>query len=425
MPNLITFDENGLHTATYLEIQNALIEEFRNIYGSDIDISTASADGVYINTLSLLINNILNAVNALYNQLDVNSATGKNLDALCALSNVFRRQATYSTAMLTVKNVGASALTLENPEFVDNRSILWRYDGTLTLEVNEEKSIMVICEDVGSIEASAGAITQTVQTTTITVNQPRDAVVGQEIESDISLRSRRATASRISANTVLEALQAALLSIDGIEDVFIYNNNTDSFISANDNTNIEAHSIYVIIRRNANITIDDEVIGQLIHNKLTPGIKTINSNGTLGTAKSYTYNERLYNTYISDGDQTIYWKECSTIAGTGYAPVLSFTITPNNRFKAPNGTEDNEVKVIADAMIQWLNGLPIGNAQVSQAEVMNQLYNVDPRYNGLQTYTIDGVSVSTQVKPDTCYMYEEYTWSFTSGQFIITLQSSI
>lgn len=427
MTNFITFDDMGVHTASFIEIQAALIDEFKKIYGSDIDVSTASADGVYINTLALIINNILQCVNALYTQLDVNSARGKNLDALCALSNVFRRQATFSKASITVQNVGASTVTIDKPKFVDQASVIWVYDDTLTLSPLESKSIFVTCEEVGPVSAPSGWINQTLNSTTLVVTQGNAAIEGEDAETDASLRSRRALSSRISANTVLEALQAALLEVDGIEDVFIYNNMNDTTspaLQAADNTYIEGHSIYVIIRKNPNITIDDETIGQLIHKKLTPGIKTIQSNGTMGVAKSYLYSEKLYNTYISDSDQHIYWKQASV----GYAPDIACTITINPAyFRLPSGGDDREVKEIAEKMFKWLNGLAIGDTvNNDSAKIMSQLYDVDPRYNGLKTFTVNSVSVSSQIKPDTFYDYGNYTWANVAGnQYTLTLKTNI
>lgn len=422
MANLITFDSLGLHRANFLEIKTALIEEFKNIYGSDIDVSTASADGVYINTLGLLLDNVLGAVNALYTQLDINSATGTNLDALCALTNVFRQQATFSRASISVTNVGPTSVTLLDPRFVDVESNTWKYDGTLTLAPSETQQIIVTCERLGAVKAPAGSINQTLTTSTLLVTQTEPAIVGKDKESDMSLRARRAQSSKISANTVIEALQAALLEIDGIDDVFVYNNNTGTSFNAADGTSIDAHSIYVIIRRNPLINVTNETIGQLIHKKLTPGIRTIQSNGTAGLAKSYQYSEKLYNTYIADSEQNIYWKEAQ-----GYAPQITFNITVNSYFRLPSSNDDREVKEIAESMMTWLASLSIGDTvSNNSARLMSQLYAVDPRYNGLPTYSINSASISSSIKPDTFYEYGEYEWTHVSDNiYTFTLKTSI
>ena len=57
--NLIQYTAVGVRVATFAEIRNAVIERYKSVYGSDIDLSTATADGVFVNDLSLIISNIL------------------------------------------------------------------------------------------------------------------------------------------------------------------------------------------------------------------------------------------------------------------------------------------------------------------------------------------------------------------------------
>lgn len=423
MTNFITIDANGIHKATFTEIQEALIDEFKNIYGTDIDVSTASADGVYIRTLSLMIWNILNSIEVLYGQLNINSATGVNLDSLCALSNVFRRQATNSIASITVTNVGVTTFSAENPIFVDKASVMWQYEGELVVEPGETKSIFVKCTDVGQIFAPAGWIVSTLNSTTLTVTQANAAIAGEDEESDISLRNRRVSSSKLPSNTILEALEESLLTIDGIEDVFIYNNNSDNQIQANDNTYIDCHSIYVIIRKNPYITVKDETIGQMIHAKITPGIKTTLANGTMGSPKAYVFSEKLYNTSIADSQQDVYWKQAFP-----YAPQITITFTANQYFSHPTVidgvTYDNEVKVIAEAIQNYMNNLPIRET-ATDTSITNQMYNIDPRYNGMRTYDSISASITTAIKPDTYYFYDHYSYINSGNIYTLTIDSTI
>ena len=62
--NIVNIDEiikltnAGLKIATFTQIRAALIDRYKSIYGSDIDLSTGSADGIFVNDLALIINNI-------------------------------------------------------------------------------------------------------------------------------------------------------------------------------------------------------------------------------------------------------------------------------------------------------------------------------------------------------------------------------
>ena len=67
----------GVQIANFPQIRAALIERYKSVYGDDIDLSTASADGVFVNDLALIINNILQTIKTVYSNLDVETASGE------------------------------------------------------------------------------------------------------------------------------------------------------------------------------------------------------------------------------------------------------------------------------------------------------------------------------------------------------------
>ena len=52
--NFITFTAGGLQIASFVEIREALIARYKEVYGTDIDLSTGTADGVFVNDLALI-----------------------------------------------------------------------------------------------------------------------------------------------------------------------------------------------------------------------------------------------------------------------------------------------------------------------------------------------------------------------------------
>ena len=94
--SLITITNAGFEVASYPEIREALVQRMKEIYGSDIDVSTGSADGIWIESLSLVINNILQSFLQLNANLNPDTATGIYLDVLSSLTNVIRKRATKS-----------------------------------------------------------------------------------------------------------------------------------------------------------------------------------------------------------------------------------------------------------------------------------------------------------------------------------------
>lgn len=143
---LVTFNSTGISVVNYNEIRSKLVEQFKLIYGSDIDLSTTSADGIYIETLSLLINNILQTLKAMYSNLDTRTATGQFLDILCALTNVTRKPATKSSVYVNITGLTANApyLTGNQLELLDKNGNIWTCS-PFTADASGETTILAKC----------------------------------------------------------------------------------------------------------------------------------------------------------------------------------------------------------------------------------------------------------------------------------------
>lgn len=404
----ITITSAGVKVATFTQIRAALIARYKLIYGSDIDLSTASADGVFVNDLALIINNILQGMNSLYQNLNVLTANGVYLDALCALSNVTRKPATYSNASIQVKN-GASALTITNPVFVDQAGNEWIYEGILDLDANETKEVTVTCTIPGPVQAPAGWINNTVEIYDIEVTQASAANAGKVAESDGQLRERRNRSNAASGYTVLESLIGALLNLSGIEDVYVYNNNSSSNMTAKDGTTVDPHSIYTIVRREAGVTVEDSVIGTVIHDKLTPGIHSCDSNGTSGTAKSYEYIVQMFGMTIADSSQNVYWKDA-----TGIAPKITIELTPKSFFTT------DEIENVGQQVINFLNELPI-STDLQTNQVLVETMNADPLFMGQRTYDVGTITFTSTSNPDTFYAYSKVSYEQSGNKYVMSL----
>ena len=136
--DFIKITSAGVQIANFPQIRAALIERYKSVYGDDIDLSTASADGIFVNDLALIINNICMSIQTFYGNMDVDNASGIYLDNLCKLSNITRKPATYSNASLTLTNENNFEVDVTNGMiFVDKSGTEWTYNGpTITLAKN-------------------------------------------------------------------------------------------------------------------------------------------------------------------------------------------------------------------------------------------------------------------------------------------------
>lgn len=401
----IKITSGGIRIADYDQVQAALIKKYKEVYGSDIDLSNITADGVFVNNLALIINNILQSFKTLYANLDVNTASGVYLESLCRLANITRKTQTQSTAQIRVKALQQTAL-LDDTIFVDTSGNEWVYDGqNIDLNANETATITVTCTEYGPIEAKAGSINQTLEASYFEVEQLVDAIPGQNEETDSQLRARRAQSTGVAGVTVLESIVGALLDLDGIDDVNIINNNTDDNKTAVDGSTIEAHSIYITIRQ-SNDSLPDESIGEVIYNKLTPGIATSAFTGSNGTARLY---RKQLAPSISWLSNVVNWKKATPIH-----PTFTVQITPGTYFN------NDTIDVIKQKVIEYMNSVRLG-ALPEKNDILIAATYTNSNFNGVATYVVSNVDISgITSNPNTFFKYDIANATYNSSNHTIT-----
>lgn len=458
---LIQFTPSGgIVTASYVEIRDALVKRYREIYGNDIDTSSASADGQFINSIALIIFNICSTFEYSFKQLNPNTATGKYLDILCSYNNVQRIKSSRSVAQLQIYNNSDNDIIGSDLLFIDRNNKIWKWvcpidansDPTITFVSKKVTPITdVYCIEEGAIEAKGspyidsnghetnnisendwtkecpGDIYQFVDVNPVLrIWQHDDAVVGYEDESDESLRTRRNSLIGMNSVSILDGLKGALLNLQGIREVFIYNNytGTDAGLSVPptaDSTTVPAHSIYIVIRYEEGVNIDDYTIGNLIYNKLTPGVGT-----TVGT-NSYTFN-------ISENvSYTVYWKKCS---GNNHPTiVLNYKTNNNYNFPISSGSikttsHDAETDIeinIANNIQKYIDNIKIDN-YLQPSGLLTRLQQSDLLKNGVPTLFADSCTIggsATQSPANLDYFkYNTYKFTYNTSNHTGTLTIS-
>lgn len=424
----IQFNGGVLRVATFVEIRDALVKRYKEIYGNDIDVSTASADGQYINEIALIINNIVNTFAYAYNQLDPSVATGKYLDILCSYNNVQRINQSASQAELYIYNTseeGTPDIDVPFLLFVDRSGIIWRWtnpqitNGTHLVKFPAQKATLieeVDCEQLGAIQALGspfldsngnetdditecdwtkecpGDIYQLVDASPLRVWQYKNAIVGNEEETDEALRSRRFQMIGNQSVSVLEGLHGSLLNISGIEDVFIINNpvSTDLTLAepTDDGTKVLGHSIYIVLRYKEGVNIEDGTLGKLIYNKLTPGIGTtpFTWNGSTFTPttpgfKSYVIQRTSQISY------TIYWKQSRPIS-----PEISITMTCNKNYDFPDTLTEHTATTpveqnIVNNLQKYIKSIAI-DSYLQTSALLNITQQSDRQKDGISTFFV-------------------------------------
>lgn len=412
LDELIKFTNNGIVTASEPEIYGALIDRYKEIYGSDIDLSTGTADGVWINDIALLIDKLFGCIVSLYSQMNLNFASGEYLDALCSLSNVYRKPATKSNAYVTLTYRGLNSTTFSTQALgmLDQSAKAWYPTQEFTFAPDETKSVYVECEEYGKIECGAGSIIKLIDASLpFELTQSADGNEGLDEETDQELRYRQQSSSGAQGITSIGSIVGALLKINGIRDCYIYNNNTDTDVAdVGDGTEIPAHSIYVVTRREDGVTVEDSSIGTAIFDKLTPGIPTTETvDTTNGVDKSYQYVPEINSVYVNYASQDIYWKEAVPIH-----PTITVTLTKQSFY------DDTVRTTIGNALIDYANNLPI-NQVLTTSEIIAQIINADPQFKGKPTFKISSTTIASSTNPVTYYKYTTIGSNTGTGSTVI------
>ena len=168
-------------------------EEYRSIFGQEINLSPTEPPGLLAEAETLSRNTLLRSNADTANQINPNIAGGAFLDAICELT-ALQRQAAIKTSVFNVVlsgvpsstvPSGSVARTVSGDNFILLSSVVIGPGGTVTGTFQSEVA--------GPIPCLAGRLTDVVSEVLgwETVNNPDDGILGAEEQSDVSLRKLR------------------------------------------------------------------------------------------------------------------------------------------------------------------------------------------------------------------------------------------
>lgn len=262
--------EYGFNPPTIEELIARIIARQRSEIDSQLDTTATSVvgqlNGIYASALA----QAWEAVQDMVDQLDPSAATGVWLENLCALSGVRRRQATASTARLTLDLNGGVIIPAGSIVSVDgNPSLKFR----TTAEVSNEEvsagkfTVDAVATQTGALFAAAGSITNietSISGWNSATNQD-DASLGLELETDDDLRSRRRNALGAPGSGTASSIYAALALLDGVTHAAVSENKSDY----RDEFGVPGHAIECVVEGG-----DDEEIASAIWAQKPAGIQT-------------------------------------------------------------------------------------------------------------------------------------------------------
>ena len=229
MLNYVT--DYGIITVDVSQIKTDVENEYKTVFGDDLDTSAATPQGRLIEAETAARANMLEVLAYICNQINPNEATGQYLDSLCALTGCIRRQATRSSVIATLTGVVGTVIPANSEATTINNDVFY-LENEATIGEEGTVDARFLSRETGAIPCGVGELTS-INTDVIgweTINNSTSANLGSEIESDEELRARRRT-TLYNGRSLSGDIITALSNIDNIESVFLLvNNGTEPLI---------------------------------------------------------------------------------------------------------------------------------------------------------------------------------------------------
>lgn len=280
-----------------LKTVNEWFDEERQLY-VDIDpnwnLDPSTPDGLKIAHDSEVFGALDEVLQQAYNSKDPNKASGYDLDVISAITGTSRSTGTASTVAGALLTGVAGTIVPAGTRFKSSTTgSVWTLDQTWTLDNNGTATVSLSASSIGPIEANSNTITQIVDTVggLTGVNNPNPATPGTGVESNASLRVKRATAVGRPGNNQVDSMTGELFAVQGVRRVRVYENDTNSSAVSDENPfGLPAHSIAPVVDGGT-----DYEVAQAIYLKKNPGVYLYGA-GTpvevVVTSPVYTFNKK-------------------------------------------------------------------------------------------------------------------------------------
>lgn len=296
MSGQIEVTENGIVVPQTSEIKESFQNCFTNAMGTDLNLDDSTPQGGLIDDLTT--EKQLDNAQILYfmNQLNPDTASGVFQDAIGMIYSIQRKPATASIANCICVGVPGTVLNGVNtgsPATAQSvNGDIFQCVNTVTIPASGQTSeIPFVCTETGEKPVGANIVNSIYQKVVgwDSVNNPNGGTLGTDAESREAFEKRRKESLALNATGSLGAVKSALLNIDGVTDVFVYENDTDNTIADYRGVTLKPHSIYTCIQGGT-----AGKIGEAIYNSKSAGCDT-NGSATATYSDAFTGVDYTYN----------------------------------------------------------------------------------------------------------------------------------
>lgn len=251
----IQITPTGVVVPSAVDIRTGILADTNQAFGGDLDVVTPSTPQAYL--ADNLTDNLMDSNAAIANliaMVDPATSEGRFQDGIGRIYFFDRKGATSSVVQALC--TGQPGLVMPAGQLAqDADGNLWISDNPATFDGLGQATIQFSCQTKGPIELGIGALTKIAQLfpgwDAITNLAP--AIVGSNVESRGAFETRRQESIAKNGRGTVPAIRAEVWGVDGVIDVFAYDNFTNAAILYGaTNYSIKPHSIYVAVVGGAN-----------------------------------------------------------------------------------------------------------------------------------------------------------------------------
>lgn len=214
----------------YPEVLEDLQDKARELWGEDINLSSASTLGKYVEMIAYERSLMIEHMQNLYNSKSIANSSGQALIDNLSDWAIKPRKATYATGQLEL--TVEKGATINSGTLFRGGNVNGLYEATQSLAAREDGKLYI---DAVALELGdkGNAKENTIKTIVndvrglISVTNPEPFVNGQDAETDEELKERHEKSRSIRGSRRLAAIEANLLQrVDGIKSATVLENDT-------------------------------------------------------------------------------------------------------------------------------------------------------------------------------------------------------
>lgn len=339
-------DNNGVIVPDTADILAQVQQEFKDVFGQDLIVTPNTPQGLLITEIAIEREALVTNNAQLANQINPQIAGGIFLDSIGALTADFRLDSVPSTALIAMTGIPNSLIPAGIIVTNSNASVFFVTNSSITLDNTGIGSVLSTCLVVGEVAALAGTLT-VISEGSIgleTVNNPSDAVLGSDTQSDLNFKNQRRVTLAAQGTSLAESVTSGLNSLVNVVSPVIFRENETDVPQTIDGTLLAPHSIYVCIDGGA----DSDIAETLTYRK-GGGCGYNNGNGV---PVSYLYT----NAFSGQGINVLFDRPI-------YIPILvRATVGISTAIENPVDAVKKAILDYANNNIDGENGLVVGQS---------------------------------------------------------------